>query len=99
MVRYFQYLHYISEDIDHVIISRQKFCVFRMTMFIRAANQFSPLLKETTTYNYMWKHHVNLTSNNDKYIVFTMQTYKKLNYMYACVDKMEILQENTNGIQ
>ena len=42
---------FTSEDIDHVIISRQKFCIFKMAMFLRAASQFSPLFKEK---NYMF---------------------------------------------
>ena len=40
---------FTSEDIDHVIISRQLFCVFKMAMFVRGANQFSHLFKEKTT--------------------------------------------------
>ena len=31
----------LREDIDHVIIFRQIFCVFKMAMFARVANQFS----------------------------------------------------------
>ena len=61
---------FTSEDIDHVIISRQK-CVFKMATFVwRAANQFLSLFNEKQHVSYQENENTTRKHWNDAQVFF-----------------------------